>query len=131
MPGETIRTAAQRMADHEVGTLVVLGTSQPRRAAGVLTDRDIALRCVAGRLDPGETPVSEIMSTPVHQVDEQTPIDEAITRMAQRGVRRLVVTGDDDVVVGILSLDDVLHQVVEEITPIGRLLAEQKPRIPA
>jgi CBS domain-containing protein len=131
MPGETIRTAAQRMADHEVGTLVVLGTSQPRRAAGVVTDRDIALRCVAGRLDPGETPVSEIMSTPVHQVDEQTPIDEAITRMAQRGVRRLVVTGDDDVVVGILSLDDVLHQVVEEITPIGRLLAEQKPRIPA
>jgi CBS domain-containing protein len=119
------------MADHEVGTLVVLGTSQPRRAAGVVTDRDIALRCVAGRLDPGETPVSEIMSTPAHQVDEQTPIDEAITRMAQLGVRRLVVTGDDEVVVGILSLDDVLHQVVEEITPIGRLLAEQKPRIPA
>lgn len=131
MGGENIRTAAQRMADHDVGTLVVLGSAHPRQAVGVVTDRDIALRCVAARFDPSETPISEIMSTPVHSVEEYTPVNEAMARMAQLGVRRLVVTGEASAVVGILSLDDILEQIVDETTAVGRLLAQQKPRIPA
>jgi CBS domain-containing protein len=129
-PGENIRTAAQRMADHEVGTLVI-EMGHPRQPVGLLTDRDIALRCVAGRLDPSETPVSELMSTPVHSVDEHTPVDQAVARMAKIGIRRLIVTDEKNSVVGILSLDDILERVVEEAGAVGRLLKQQKPRIPA
>jgi CBS domain-containing protein len=129
--GENIRTAAQRMADHEVGTVVVVGTAYPRQAVGVLTDRDIAIRCVAGRVDPSETAVSELMSTPVHSVDQHAPLEEAIARMGDLGVRRLVVTGDENRVLGVLSLDDVLDLLVQEAGSIGRLLEQQKPRIPA
>ena len=53
---ETIRTAARRMADHDVGTLVVVGNSHPMPATGIVTDRDLAIRCIAGRLDPDEPP---------------------------------------------------------------------------
>jgi CBS domain-containing protein len=130
-PGENIRTAAQRMADHEVGTLVVVGAGHPRRAVGIVTDRDVALRCVAGRLDPSETPISELMSAPVHSVDQHAPLEEAIARMADLGVRRLVVTGEENNVVGVLSLDDVLDLLVQEAGSIGRLIEQQKPRIPA
>lgn len=129
--GETIRTAAQRMADHEVGTLVVVGTEHPRQAVGIVTDRDIVIRCVAGRVDPGETAVSELMSTPVHSVDQHAPLEEAIARMGDWGVRRLIVTGDENRVVGVLSLDDILDLFIQEAGSIGRLLEQQKPRIPA
>lgn len=126
-PAENIRTAAQRMADHEVGTLVVVEGGG--HAVGVLTDRDIALRCIAGRFDPSETPISELMSTPAHGVDEHTPVEDAVTRMADLGVRRLIVTGEDNRVVGILSLDDVLELIIEQTGAVGRLLKQQKPGI--
>jgi predicted transcriptional regulator len=69
------------------------------------------------------------MSTPPHSVDEHTPVEDAVTRMAALGVRRLVVTGEDNRVVGVFSLDDVLEQIVGETEAIGRLLTQQKPGI--
>jgi CBS domain-containing protein len=129
--GETIRAAARRMADHDVGTLVVVGTGHPRQAVGVVTDRDLTIRCIAGRLDPDETAISAVMTTPVQSVDEHTPIEEAIAIMARVGTRRLVVLGEGGRVAGLLSLDDVLDVLVNETGAIGRLLEQQKPRIPA
>ncbi|HKH84757.1 MAG TPA: CBS domain-containing protein [Gemmatimonadales bacterium] len=126
-PTESIRTAAQRMFDHEVGTLVVL--EQSGQAVGVLTDRDIVIRCVAGRDNPSETSIAELMSTPAYTIDEHTSVDDALTRMAALALRRLVVTGEDNRVVGILSLDDVLQRLVDATRAIGRLLQQQKPGI--
>jgi predicted transcriptional regulator len=71
------------------------------------------------------------MTTPVHIVDEQTPLEEALGRMASLAVRRLVVTGQDNEIAGLLSLDDVLDTLVAQTGAIGRLLEQQKPRIPA
>jgi CBS domain-containing protein len=128
---ETIRAAAGRMAEHEVGTLVVMGNGQAREAAGIVTDRDLAIRCLAARLDPDETAISAVMTSPVHSVDEHTPMEDAVAIMARVGTRRLVVLGEGNRVVGLLSLDDVLDVLVNEIGAIGRLLEQQKPRIPA
>jgi CBS domain-containing protein len=119
------------MADHDVGTLVVVGSGHPREATGIVTDRDLAIRCIAGRLDPDETAISAVMTTPVHSVDEHTPMEDAVAIMARAGTRRLVVTGEDNGVVGLLSMDDVLGVAVEEAGAIGQLLEQQKPRIPA
>ena len=124
---ENIRTAAERMFGLEIGTLVVV--EPPGHAVGILTDRDIALRCVAGGADPSETPIAELMSTPAHGVDEHTPIEDAIARMAALGLRRLVVTGENNRVVGVLSLDDVLELIVGQTRAIGQLLKQQKPGI--
>jgi CBS domain-containing protein len=82
-------------------------------------------------MDPDDTSISAVMTTPVHSVDEHTPLEEAVGQMARVGVRRLVVTGADQEIVGLLSLDDVLGVMVEETTAIGKLLEQQKPRIPA
>ena len=124
---ENIWTAAERMFALEVGTLVVVEPAG--HAVGILTDRDIALRCVAGRVDPGKTPIAELMSTPAHGVDEHIPIEDAVTHMAALGLRRLVVTGENDRVVGVLSLDDVIGEIVGRTQAIGRLLKQQKPGI--
>jgi CBS domain-containing protein len=128
-PDETVRAAARRMAEYEVGTLVVLKENRGSRAVGVITDRDIVVRCIAERLDPDTALVSQVMSTPVHSVSDDTPVEEALSRMARAGTRRLIVTGEDDRLAGILTLDDVLELMGRESAAIGRLLEKQQPHV--
>jgi CBS domain-containing protein len=128
---ETVGAAARRMAEYDVGTVVIVEGGRANRAVGILTDRDIAIRCISEQRDPESTPVSEIMTRPVQSVGEHTPIEQAVARMASAGTRRLVVTGEADRVVGILGLDDILDLLTQEATAVGRLLEKQQPRIPA
>jgi CBS domain-containing protein len=130
-PQERVRVAAKRMAVNDVGSLVVLDAAGQNRAVGIVTDRDIAMRCVAGDLDPDGASVAQVMTQPVESIDQHTSVDVAITRMARSATRRLVVTGDDGRVVGIMALDDVLAMVAHEIEPIGRLLSKQQPSLPS
>jgi signal-transduction protein with cAMP-binding, CBS, and nucleotidyltransferase domain len=123
---ETVRTAARRMAENGVGTVVVVEADGVLEACGIVTDRDIAVRCVAGHLDPDRATVATIMTSPVDSVDESMPIDEAVERMAASATRRLVVTGDRHQLVGILSLDDVLGVIAEEAQSVGRLIQRQQ-----
>ena len=129
-PEETVRVAARRMLRNEVGTLVVVEGGGDNHPVGLLTDRDIALRCVAGDLDPDKALVSTVMTTPVQALNEETTIEDAIHRMARMGTRRLVVTGEEGRLAGILSLDDVLGLVVGEVTSIGEILDKQQPAVP-
>ena len=126
-PNESIREAARRMAKHAVGSLVVLGPD--RQPNGIITDRDIAISCVAENVDADNAKVGELMTTPVQSVNESTPIEEAVSRMASGGIRRLAVTDDTNELVGIIALDDVLELLFEETGTIGRLLEQQTSAI--
>ncbi|HSM62131.1 MAG TPA: CBS domain-containing protein [Longimicrobiales bacterium] len=122
-PGESVREAAERMADHGVGTLVILGEDD--LPVGIVTDRDIVVRCVAEDLDPQWTTVSEVMSTPPNTVREDTPIEEALQKMASARVRRAIVVDPLGGLVGLLSLDDALDLLAEEAQTIGKLIRAQ------
>lgn len=122
-PDESVRDAAIRMGREGVGTLVVVG--EDGRPAGILTDRDVAVRCVGGRLDPDVTEVSDVMTAPVRGVTADTPIEDALARMAAAATRRLVVVDGEDRLVGLLAMDDVLDLLAEEASDIGRLLGRQ------
>lgn len=130
-PDESVRKAAKRMADYDVGALVVLKEDRGAKAVGMITDRDIVLRGIAERLDLDDTNVSEIMSKPVNSVRDDTPIEEAVAKMASAGTRRLVVTAEGDRVAGILTLDDVLDGIARETAAIGKVLQLQQPQVPA
>jgi len=121
---ETARAAARRMAENNVGTVVVVDESGTE-PIGMLTDRDITIRCVGKGLDPDRVRVSEIMTHPVHQIYEHVPLEQALSRMADVGTRRLVVTGEGNRVTGIVCLDDILELLAGEVESIGRLLAAQ------
>ena len=130
-PDEMVRAAAKRMAEHDVGTLVVVEPNDLHKPIGILTDRDIAVRCVAKGLDPDKTAVSDVTSKPVQSVDESTPIEETVAKMAKTATRRLVVTGTENRLVGIVTLDDVMGLLTEEAAAISQLLGKQEPHIPA
>lgn len=129
-PDESVRTAARRMAEFDVGALVVVRENQVTRAVGFVTDRDIMLRCVAEQLDPDQATVAQIMARPVFRVRDETPVSEAIAKMAAAGTRRLVVTAEGERVAGILTLDDILAHMAQEGSAIGKLLEKQQPSVP-
>jgi CBS domain-containing protein len=124
-PGETVRAGAARMRGERVGSLVVL--DEGKRPVGILTDRDVAVRCVGAGLDPDATKVSQVMSTPVCSVHEDTPIESTLKIMAGARVRRCAVLDSDGALVGLISLDDVLDLLTEELGTIGALVREQAP----
>lgn len=128
-PDDSVREAARRMAQYNVGTLVVLDADE--RLLGILSDRDVALRCIGSNLDPDADSVGDVMTSPVRSVPESTPIEDALSTMAASGVRRLPVVDAEDHLVGILSLDDVLELLAEEAEAIGRLLRKYGPDIPS
>jgi CBS domain-containing protein len=128
-PTESVRAGARRMAQHKVGTLVVLEADGVPRAIGIVTDRDLAVRCIAGGLDPDRATLADVMTHPVRSVSEHTAIEEAILEMARGATRRLVITGDQDQAVGILSVDDVLDLLIGEFGPLRKLLKRQGPAV--
>jgi CBS domain-containing protein len=71
------------------------------------------------------------MSRDVHSVDESTPIEQAVATMSGAGTRRLVVTGPEAKLVGILSVDDVMQLLAEETDSIGKLLKKEEPTMTA
>jgi CBS domain-containing protein len=111
--------AAKAMAEEDVGSIPVVDADGI--LAGIVTDRDIALRVVAAGRDPSSTPVREIASKDVIPAYPDEPLDEALVSMAHRQVRRLPVI-EDDRVIGILAQADVAQEAKEKKT--GQLVEE-------
>jgi len=122
---ESICRVAKRMLARRVGTLVVL--DDERRPAGIVTDRDLALRVLATDKDPETAWLSEVFTTPVHGISEDAPIDEAVTKMRANRCRRLVVHDSSERVVGIVSVDDVIAALAEQLRGVTALLDSEAP----
>lgn len=107
-PEDTIGEAAQRMADANVGSSVVL---EHGRLIGILTERDL-LRAMAQRVHPSEARVREWMTAEPIAVSESTTADEAAHLMVENGFRHLPVV-DGDRTLGVVSLRDVMRHGLE------------------
>ncbi|NMO17733.1 CBS domain-containing protein [Pyxidicoccus fallax] len=116
--GEPVRAAALRMRTCNIGSLPVLEGGQ---LVGMLTDRDITVRCTALGQDPNTTSVREAMTATVITCDAEATLDQAERLMEDKMVRRLVVVDAQRRPVGILSLDD-LATVPEEVLHAGEVL---------
>jgi CBS domain-containing protein len=111
-PEASVRSAARRMEENAVGSLVVVDAL--RRPLGIVTDRDLVVRCLGPGKDPERTRLQDVMSGPPAWVRENGAAEDAIDEMARLRVRRLPVVDDHDRLVGILALDDV---VLAELAP--------------
>lgn len=106
---DTCQHAARLMRDRGVGMLVV--TREGRIIEGVLTDRDLAVRCMALGGDPGEHRVGDFMDHHPTTVDADTELERAVEIMRNAELRRLPVTVAGSHAIGVLSLDDVAVDV--------------------
>ncbi|HVY79594.1 MAG TPA: CBS domain-containing protein [Steroidobacteraceae bacterium] len=123
----TALAAATLMRTKHVGDLVVVDdAAYERTPVGIVTDRDIILKVLGAELDPGRVTVGEIMRTPVVLANENEDVTEAIARMRAHRVRRLPITGSRGRLVGIVTLDDVLRQLVNDASTLLEVVASEQ-----
>ncbi|QDU51418.1 CBS domain-containing protein [Gimesia panareensis] len=122
---ESVQVAAERMNSRNVGTLIVL--DEESHPIGMITDRDLALRVVGKGRDAIETTVAAVMTRFPFNVNEETSIEDALTKMRSGGFRRLPVVDQDGKLTGVLTLDDILELLCEEFTEIGKIIRKESP----
>jgi CBS domain-containing protein len=125
--GETLRTAAELMADEGVGCIVVceLDEESRRIPTGILTDRDIVLASLRKRKGLEELLIAEAMSPDPLVIHDSEEIDEAVERLRAHGVRRAPVVDAYGALVGVISLDDLLEAIAEQLDDIAHLIRRQ------
>ena len=99
-----ITEAAQAMRDSNIGGVIVLDDSQ--QVAGIVTDRDIAVRAVAEGRDPAQTQISEICSNDLQTLSPEDTVGDAVRLMTSKAIRRVPVV-EGGRAVGIVSLGDL------------------------
>jgi len=104
-PDDSVKDAATKMKDMDVGPMPVCGDNG--KLAGMITDRDIAVRAVAEGHDPRSCKVKDVMTPDVVWCFEDDDVSEASRMMKEKQVRRLVVLNRDKRLVGIVSLGDL------------------------
>ncbi|GGD10637.1 CBS domain-containing protein [Aquisalinus flavus] len=103
-PGTSIAQAAQMMRDGDIGALPV---GENDRLVGMITDRDIVIRCVAEGGDVNAADVRSAMTDTIRYCRENQTVDEVCRNMGDIQMRRLPVVNDEDRLVGIVSLGDL------------------------
>jgi CBS domain-containing protein len=108
---DTVTQAAQKMRDLGVGALPICG--EDNRLKGMITDRDIGLKCVAEGMDTTEMKVQDYAGDEVVTIGADDSIEEALATMSRAGVRRLPVIDGHDLV-GMISQADIARNLPEE-----------------
>jgi CBS domain-containing protein len=126
---EPLANAVAEMVKRHVGAIVVVETEPERvRPVGIVTDRDVIRGQVSLKKDLPSLTLRDVMTSPALTVSETSGVAEAIGRMQARGVRRAPVVNDSGDLVGIVSLDDLLPIVAEELGVLARLVGDQARR---
>jgi len=122
---DTLAEAARRMRDMNIGSMPICGEDQ--RLQGIITDRDIVVRCVAEGRDPASVTAGELADgTPVW-VDASADHEEVVRLLTQHKIRRLPVI-DDHRLVGMISEADVARHLPEkEVTEFARAIYSAPP----
>ena len=124
---ETIQGAALLMRSNHVGDLVVIDQPDGERVpVGILTDRDIVVSVIALGLDPASLLVGDVMSDDLLTCSEADDVYETIERMRQRAIRRVPVVNAAGGLTGIVSVDDLLEFLAEEMGELARIGPHQQ-----
>jgi len=125
----SIAAAAGLMREHHVGDLVVVEEKAGRRIpVGILTDRDLVIEILAKGVDINSLTVGDLMIEDLVTARESDGLYETIQRMRAKGVRRVPVVDANNSLIGIVSVDDLLDLLADELSALARLVSREQAR---
>jgi CBS domain-containing protein len=111
-PDATIKAVAMKMKELDVGAIPIAKNSQ---LAGMITDRDIAIRCAANGKDLSKLTAGDIMTPGVVYCRDTEEVEDAVRLMESKQIRRLPVLDESKRMVGMVSLGDISHALSQDI----------------
>lgn len=124
-PETNITEACQLLEQNNIGCLVA---EKDGKLCGIVTDRDIALRVTGAKRDPDLTKVKEIMTPDPIRISVDKDNHQLTAMMHAYHVRRLPIVNGFDTTVGIVTLDDLIAQLGDDMSEIGKAISEEFPR---
>lgn len=127
---ESLMKAAKLMKLKNIGTLVVTKSKeQSSLPIGIITDRDIVVKAIANSKDLDKIPIKEIMSNDLITFKKDTSINEMLAGLSKKGVRRAPIVDENNQICGIISTDDILAFIAEELNCIVDIIFKQHPTV--
>lgn len=118
----SVRQAAAVMREQHVGALAVTDPYEPGRVVGIVTDRDLVVDLLAAGQPVDGQAIGTVCHADLAGVPAGASVQEAVQAMQRGGVRRLLVMGEGDAVVGLVSADDLLEAVAGELDALAGAL---------
>ena len=123
----TVAAAAKTMRQYHIGDVVVTRTEAGRRIPlGIVTDRDIVISVVATELAADTLTLGDIMNPELATAREDEDVFDVVERMRNKGVRRMPIVDAEGSLVGIISLDDVIEILAEQMSQLAHLIAREQ-----
>ncbi len=124
---DTLVEVAKLMREYQVGSIVIVEERNGLRyPVGIVTDRDLVIELIAKEVDINSVTLGDVMYRDIILGKENDDINETIKIMRQRGIRRLPVVDDRGVLVGIVTMDDLIDLIAEELKDLVALIGKQQ-----
>lgn len=124
---DAVVTAAKLMREYHAGNVIVIEERNGLRyPVGIVTDRDIVIELVANEVDINSVTLGDVMYREITLAKENDEIDETIKIMRQKGIRRMPVVDNSGVLVGIVTLDDLIDLIAEQLQDLAELVGKQQ-----
>lgn len=111
LPNDNVKKVAEIMLRENLGPIPVIDDEQSRKLIGILTDRDLVLKVIAGGRDYEKTRVESVMTRKVITCRADDDIQNAIDSMSKHQLRRILVVDQENKLLGIISQADIATRV--------------------
>ncbi|AUH73064.1 CBS domain-containing protein [Legionella sainthelensi] len=126
---ESVKNAAELMRQYHVGDLVLLEEQKNKKAPiGIVTDRDLVIEVMAAGIAPESLLIKDIITEPFSSVFENDNLLDALELMHSKKIRRLPVINNDKTLVGIITLDDFIEILTENMAKVVDVIKLQQQK---